>query len=145
MKQDKTYSFARTPVYYPTLVDMINPTEMEWSLNSFWPNDVIWWHTSESTLAQVMVCCLMALGHFLNQCWLPNNEMLWSSFQGNFYNELTNWGWDKMAAILRTIFSNAFSFMKTYEFCLRFVSKVRINNILALVQIMAWHRPGDKP
>ena len=28
---------------------------------------------------------------------------------------------------------------------LRFVPKVRINNIPALVQIMAWRRPGDKP
>ena len=27
---------------------------------------------------------------------------------------------------------------------LKFVSKVRINNIPALVQIMAWRRPGDK-
>ena len=28
---------------------------------------------------------------------------------------------------------------------LKFVPKCRINNILALVQIMAWRRPGDKP
>ena len=28
---------------------------------------------------------------------------------------------------------------------LKFVPKVRINNIPALVQIMDWHRPGDKP
>ena len=28
---------------------------------------------------------------------------------------------------------------------LNFVPKVPINNIPALVQIMAWHRPGDKP
>ena len=28
---------------------------------------------------------------------------------------------------------------------LKFVPKVRINNILTLVQIMAWCRPGDKP
>ena len=28
---------------------------------------------------------------------------------------------------------------------LKFVSKVPINNIPALVQIMAWRRPGDKP
>ena len=28
---------------------------------------------------------------------------------------------------------------------LKFVPKVRINNIPALVQIMAWRRPGDKP
>ena len=28
---------------------------------------------------------------------------------------------------------------------LKFVPKYSINNIPALVQIMAWHRPGDKP
>ena len=28
---------------------------------------------------------------------------------------------------------------------LKFVPKVRINNIPSLVQIMAWRRPGDKP
>ena len=28
---------------------------------------------------------------------------------------------------------------------LKFVPEVRINNIPALVQIMAWHRPGNKP
>ena len=28
---------------------------------------------------------------------------------------------------------------------LKFVPKVRINNIPALIQIMAWRRPGDKP
>ena len=31
------------------------------------------------------------------------------------------------------------------NFSLEFVPKVRINNIPALVQIMAWRRPGDKP
>ena len=28
---------------------------------------------------------------------------------------------------------------------LKFVPKIRINNITALVQKMAWRRPGDKP
>ena len=31
------------------------------------------------------------------------------------------------------------------KFSLKFVPKVRINNILAMVQIMAWRWPGDKP
>ena len=31
------------------------------------------------------------------------------------------------------------------EISLKFVPKRPINNIPALVQIMAWHRPGDKP
>ena len=33
---------------------------------------------------------------------------------------LTHWGWGKMAAILQTAFSNAFSWMKMYEFGLIF-------------------------
>ena len=33
---------------------------------------------------------------------------------------LTHWGWDKMAAILQTTSSNAFSFMKMFEFWLKF-------------------------
>ena len=32
-----------------------------------------------------------------------------------------------------------------YKISLKFVPKVRINNIPAFVQIMAWRRPGDKP
>ena len=36
------------------------------------------------------------------------------------YDLLTHWGRDKMAAIFQTIFSNAFSWMKMYEFQLRF-------------------------
>ena len=43
--------------------------KMSW-FNSFWPGDNIWLHRSGSTLAQVMVCCLTAPNHYLNQCWL---------------------------------------------------------------------------
>ena len=61
----------------------------------------------------------------------------------------THWGRDKMADIFQTIFSNAFSWMKMYEFWLRFhryfIPRGPINNIPAVVQIMACRRPGDKP
>ena len=55
-----------------------------------------------------------------------------------------------MGAIFQTKYSNAFAAVKMYEFrcteiSLRFVPKGPINNILALVQIMAWYRLGDKP
>ena len=33
---------------------------------------------------------------------------------------LTHWGWDKMAVILQTTVSNAFSWMKMCKFCLKF-------------------------
>ena len=51
-----------------------------------------------------------------------------------------------MAAISQMTFSNAFSWTKMYEYMkisLKFVPKGTINNIPALVQIMAWHRPGE--
>ena len=55
----------------------------------------------------------------------------------------------QMDAISQTTFSNAFSWMKMFEFWLKFpwslFPRVPINNIPALVQMMAWRRPGDKP
>ena len=41
-------------------------------------------------------------------------------FSQCYNTELTHWGRDKMAAIFQTTFSNAFSWMKMYEFRLRF-------------------------
>ena len=65
-------------------------------------------------------------------------------------NVLTHWGRDNMVAIFQTTFSNAFAWMKMYQFrwrfpALKFVPKVQFNNIPALLQIMAWRQPGDKP
>ena len=55
---------------------------------------------------------------------------------------------DKMAANFLT-FSNVFSWTKTYMYKCRvrfhWSLFLRSNNIPALVQIMAWPRPGDKP
>ena len=36
------------------------------STHSAWPSDTIWRHWTRSKLAQVMACCLMAKGHYLN-------------------------------------------------------------------------------
>ena len=35
---------------------------------------------SESTLAQVMACCLTAPSHYLNQCWLIISEVQWHPY-----------------------------------------------------------------
>ena len=62
--------------------------------------------------------------------------------------QLTHWGQDKMDAISQTTLSNAFSWMKIFEFglnFLKFVPEGPINNIPAFIQIMAWRRAGDKP
>ena len=57
---------------------------------------------------------------------------------------LTHWGRDKMAAFSQTTLSNAF-FNVNIRISLKFVPKGLINNIPALVLIMAWRRPGAKP
>ena len=49
-------------------------------INALWPRDAIWRHRSGSTLAQVMACCLTALSHYLNQCWLIISEVLCNSY-----------------------------------------------------------------
>ena len=46
--------------------------------------------------------------------------------------------------IFKCIFLNENAWI-SLEISLKFVPKVQINNIPALVQIMAWRRPGDKP
>ena len=51
--------------------------------NSLWPIDAVWHYRSGSTLAQVMVCCLTAPSHYLNQCWLVISKVQWQSSEGD--------------------------------------------------------------
>ena len=46
--------------------------------------------------------------------------------------------------VFKWIFLNENAWI-SLKISLKFVPKVRINNIPAMVQIMAWRRPGDKP
>ena len=51
---------------------------------------------------------------------------------------LTHWGWDKIVAISQTTFSNAFSWMKIYEFRLRYHWSLFLG--FALMIIQHWFR-----
>ena len=51
-------------------------------VNSLWPSDAIRRQGTESTLAQVMACCLTAPSHYLHQCWLIISKVLWHSSEG---------------------------------------------------------------
>ena len=88
---------------------------------------------------------LMSLRGLQAGRWMDGLRKQWGTNQ----QPLTHWSQDKMAANFQTAFSHAFTWMKMYEFPLRFhkkfVPKGVINNIPALVHIMAWHGPGDKP
>ena len=62
---------------------------------------------------------------------------------------LTLWGPDKIVVISKTTFSNTFSWMKIYEFRLRFHWSLFLRVQLIIFQYWfrkkAWCRPGDKP
>ena len=81
--------------------------------------------------------------------WKRTVQNLWHQTQhyATFFY-LTHWGPDKMACISRTSLTNQFLWMKILEFWLKFQwtlsIKGPINDILALVHIMAWCRKGDK-
>ena len=55
---------------------------------------------------------------------------------------LTHWGWDKIAAIFQTTFSNAFSSMKLCEFWLRFHWNLFLSVKLTIFQ--HWLRCADQ-
>ena len=63
--------------------------------------------------------------------------------------QLTHWGRDQMDAISQMTFSIAFPLIENIwipiKISLLFVPRSPINIIRALVQVMAWRRPGDKP
>ena len=59
------------------------------------------------------------------------------------HGKLSHGDLNKMDAILQTTFSNAFSWMKMFEFPWNLLLMVVISH--NVVQIMAWHLTGNKP
>ena len=107
--------------------------------NSLRPSDAIWLQRSQSPLAQVMACCLTAPSHYLNQCWLLSSQILWHLSEVNSIQcLLTHWGRDKMAAIYQTTFTNAFPWMKMYEFRLKFHWSLFVRVQLTIYQHWFW-------
>ena len=93
--------------------------------------------------------CLHIRGWYRCHCLKQRKQLLTHWPLGDLDSILTHWGRDKMVDISQTTFSYEFSWMKMYEFRLKFhwslFLRDPINNIPSLVQIMAWRRPGDKP
>ena len=139
------------------------------------PTEAIWQHRSRSTMAQVMDCCQAAPSHYLNQFWLLIINFLWHPHESNFmastqatilYNDFENCIFRISATSPRGKWVNSLrprqnrrhfaddvfkcNFLNEnvwiqIKISLKFVPKGPINNIPALVQIMAWCRIGDKP
>ena len=98
-----------------------------------------------SLLVPAMTWCHQAANHYLSQCW-PSSMSLYGITKPQGVNSLRPRRNRRHFAdnIFQCIFLNENERI-SLRFSLKFVPKVRINNIPSLVQIMAWRRPGDKP
>ena len=128
-------------------------SEISWVCCLCWNNnsDITW-----------VPCCLKSAGTKRSTWWWKKHQSsgllnllltpTWISLKGLgtwtllacHVCRLTPWVWDKMATIFKCIFFNE-NLWISLKISLKFVPKVQINNIPALVQIIAWCRPGDKP
>ena len=105
-----------------------------------------------------MAFCLRALIDYLSQCWIITNGIMWQSpktyFIGSAHDVNLLLGFNTLRprqngrhlpdVIFKCISLNKNEWI-SIEISLKFVRKGSINNIHALIQIMAWCRPGDKP
>ena len=99
----------------------------------------------KSTLVQVMAWCRQATSHYLSQCWprsMSPNGVTMPQWVNTL--RLRQYGRHFADDIFRCIFFKENTCI-SINISLKFVPKGHINNIPALVQIMAWRHPGDKP
>ena len=101
---------------------------------------------------RIMMMMMMMMKWIMEELLLDDIKVCLRHFysdRNQHLTHLTHWGRDKMDAISQTTLWSAFSWMKNVwipiEISLKFVPKGPIDNIPALVQTMAWRRPGDKP
>ena len=114
-----------------------------------WHHQAITWTNSDFSLVRLSDIHLRASSLEIPQS--STNKMIWKikylKYHSNVprVNELTHWGRDKkIATTSQRTFSIAFSWMKMHDFRSRFHLSFSQLPILALAQMLAWRRPGDK-
>ena len=114
---------------------------------TLWPADTIWCHRSWSTLVQVKVCSKPFDGTKPSEPLFTSHQLSFVAFipwkQLNTLRPRQN-GCHFTDDTFQRIYLNK-NVWFPIKISLRFVPKGPINNIPALVQIMAWRCPGDKP
>ena len=99
----------------------------------------------KSTRVKLMMWCHQETSHYLCRCWSRSMSPHEASRPQSVNTLRPRQNGRHFADdILKCIFLNENAWI-SLKISLKFVPKVRINNIPALVQIMAWRRPGDKP
>ena len=79
------FKISKTPITLNNLFPFSNSISCpHGDIYSLWASDAIWRQRYGSKLAQVMVCCLTTLSHYLNQSLPIINDVLWHSHESNF-------------------------------------------------------------
>ena len=119
-----------------------------WVINKF----IVYWGDLRGLMeGQLYSCwylgslhCLFTSNHG-SKDWICRINRSWSSITEDFNTLRPKQNGRHFAdAIFKCIFFNENEWI-LLKISLKFVPKGQINNIPALVQIMAWRRPGDKP
>ena len=95
-----------------------------------------WTHVTFQAVQLIMLCLPCSISWFKHRiyvCCFNFNSLRPRQNDRHFADD-----------IFKCIFLNE-NLWISLKISLKFVPKVPINNIQALVQIMAWRRPGDKP
>ena len=90
------------------------------------------WNGAKSNILKRVV--ILVVNSPICVCFVNFARIITSSYGLLLCQCLTCWGRDKMAAILQTAFSNAFSWMKMYEFLLKFLWSLFPRVQLTLIQ-----------
>ena len=100
---------------------------------------------NKTALVHIMAWCHQATNHCLNKC-SPCSSTAYAATRPHWVNTWRPRQNGRYVAddIFKCILLNENVWIPNI-ISLKFVAKGPINNILSLVQIMAWRRPGDKP
>ena len=99
---------------------------------------IVGWDISYSHFAEVnlyiLAGFLLKFARHFSIGWTQESRLWSSSLPCRSCNNLAHWGHAKMATIFQTSFSNAFYWMKMYEFWLKFHLKLFLRVQLAMFQ-----------
>ena len=100
-----------------------------------------------SVLDQVMAWCCQTRNHYMNLCWRSCHIVSqWDTISMTHSMHVWILKIEHIEAETKwPPFSRQHFWRISIKISLKFVPKDPINNIAALVQIMAWRRPGAKP
>ena len=140
--------------------ESLSSMRKDWKYHKKWNNqneNIVWclvkWYTMPQGLYNALLYSTHLQSSPLSRSHCANSRVLFpvrltdtTTWECSLVDVivLTHWGRDQKDAISQTTFSSAFYWMKMYELQQK-IPKGPVNNILALVQIMAWRCPGDKP